>query len=235
MHRNHTVVLIIPALDEENAIVPLLAQVDRSVVDWIVVVDNGSRDRKAERAASCGAIVLHEDRRGYGSACLKGLREGPGADIVVFMDGDGSDDPLEIEKLLTHLSDREADFVIGSRVVGLADPKALTPVQWFGNTLTCALVRLFWGVRFTDLGPFRAIRRTALDRLEMADPDFGWTIEMQVKAAQRGLRTTEIPVRYRVRAGGRSKVSGTVSGVFHAGTRILGYVLLAKWNELPRV
>lgn len=232
MFRGLSVLLVIPALDEEDAIGRVLLSVDRRIVDAIIVADNGSRDRTAARALSGGATVVIEPRRGYGSACLRALREGPQTDLVVFMDADGSDDPAEIEPMLRHLIDTDADFVVGSRVLGHVEPGALTPIQRFGNTLTCVLVRFFWGVRFTDLGPFRAIRRGALDRLEMADPDFGWTIEMQVKAAQRGLRTAEIPVSCRVRRAGRSKVSGTISGVYHAGTRILGYVLGAKWNEL---
>ena len=234
MFRGYQVLLIVPALDEEDTIGEVLRQVDRSVVDAIVVADNGSSDGTRHRAVEAGAIVLGEPRRGYGSACLRALRDGPPSDIVVFIDADGSDDPSEIEAMLAQLLDRGADFIVGSRVLGKAEPGALTPIQVFGNGLTCVLVHLFWGVRFTDLGPFRAIRRSALDRLEMSDPDFGWTIEMQVKAAQRGLRSTEIPVRYRVRAGGRSKVSGTLSGVYRAGTRILSYVLAAKWNELRR-
>ena len=232
MFRGQSVLLVIPALDEEDAIGRVLASVDRGIVDAIVVADNGSRDRTAERAKRGGATVVSEPRRGYGSACLRALREGPRTDLVVFMDADGSDDPAEIAPMLAHLVDTGAEFVVGSRVLGHVEPGALTPIQGFGNRLTCVLVRLFWGVRFTDLGPFRAIRREALERLEMADPDFGWTIEMQVKAAQRRLRSTEFPVSCRVRRAGRSKVSGTISGVYHAGTRILGYVFSAKWNEL---
>ena len=234
MHRNQRVVLIIPALNEEDTIGPLLARVDRGVVDWVVVVDNGSIDRTAERAAASGATVLREDRRGYGSACLKAVREGPRGDLVVFMDGDGSDDPSEIASMLDALIDREVDLIIGSRALGRSERGALTSVQRFGNTLACFLVRLGWGVRFTDLGPFRAIRRDALDRLEMSDPDFGWTIEMQVKAAQRKLRTSEMPVHRGLRTAGKSKVSGTLVGSYRAGKRILEYILQAKLTELIR-
>jgi glycosyltransferase involved in cell wall biosynthesis len=234
MYVNHRVTLIIPALNEAETIGPLLSRVDRAIVDTVVVVDNGSKDATATRAAARGAIVLHEARRGYGSACLRGLREGPEADLIVFMDGDGSDDPSEIEALLLVLVRDGADLVIGSRVLGGAEPGALTPLQRFGSVLSSFLIRRLWGVHYTDLGPFRAIRRTALDRLEMADADFGWTVEMQVKAAQRGLRTAEIPVRRTVRKAGESKVSGTIVGSYRAGTRILGYVLAAKWNELVR-
>jgi len=231
MFRNSSVLLVIPALDEEDAIGRVVAGVDRALVDLVVVGDNGSRDRTRERAAAAGATVVVEPRRGYGSACLRALREAPRTDLVVFMDADGSDDPSEIAPLLAQLLDTGSDLVIGSRVLGRPDRGALTPIQQYGNALTCTLVRWFWGVRFTDLGPFRAIRREALERLEMSDPDFGWTIEMQVKAAQRRLRTCELPVSCHVRVAGRSKVSGTISGVVRAGSRILSYVFEAKVRE----
>ena len=231
MYRGLQVGLIIPALDEAEAIGPVVGSVDRTLVDWIVVVDNGSRDATAERAAAHGALVFREDRRGYGSACLKAIREGPPADILVFMDGDGSDDPREVERLLSTLIDDQADLVIGSRTRGRSERGALTAAQIFGNALACALIRWLWGVRYTDLGPFRAIRTAALERLEMQDPDFGWTVEMLVKAAQRGLRIREVPVSCRVRQAGDSKVSGTLGGSFRAGKRILGYVFTAKGRE----
>lgn len=212
----------------------MLEQVDRAIVDSIVVADNGSADRTAEVARAGGAIVVHEPRRGYGSACLRALREGPQADLVVFMDGDGSSDPREIEGLLEALLDRDADLVIGSRTLGASEKGALTPVQSMGNTLVCWLVRRLWDVSYTDLGPFRAIRREALERLHMSDPDFGWTIEMQVKAAQLGLRTADVPATSRTRRAGRSKVSGTIVGSFRAGKSILGYVLEARLNEIMR-
>jgi len=232
MFRGNTVALVIPALDEEESLPRLLERVPRNLVDRIVVADNGSRDRTAEIARAAGADVVAEPRRGYGSACLAGIRTVDGSEILVFMDGDGSDDPREIDAVLEAMADRGADLVVGSRVLGGAERGALTPVQRFGNGLTCLLVRLFWRVRYTDLGPFRAIRREALERLDMADPDFGWTIEMQVKAAQRGLRVTEVPVSCRVRRGGVSKVSGNLAGSLRAGRRILGYVITAKLSEL---
>jgi glycosyltransferase involved in cell wall biosynthesis len=233
--RGFRVLLIIPALNEAESIGPLLAEVDRELIDDIVVADNGSRDGTAAQAAAGGAAVVYETRRGYGSACLRAIREGPKADILVFMDGDGSDDPREIELLLVALMDQNADLVIGSRVLGQAEKGALTPVQIFGNRLTCTLVRFFWSVRYSDLGPFRAIRRPAYDRLAMSDPDFGWTIEMQVKAAQQQLHLVEVPVTYRVRRAGKSKVSGTFLGSLRAGTKILRYVLAAKGRELLRL
>jgi glycosyltransferase involved in cell wall biosynthesis len=232
MYRGSRIGLIIPALNEEEAIGPVLADVDRTLVDVIIVADNGSTDQTANRAREKSAMVVHEPRRGYGSACLRALRDAPDADVVVFMDGDGSDDPREIERLVQVLLDSDADLVIGSRVLGTAERGALTPVQRFGNSLTCTLVWLMWGVRYTDLGPFRAIRRTALDQLRMADPDFGWTIEMQVKAAQMGLRVVETPVSRRTRRAGKSKVSGSIVGSWRAGKRILGYVVHAKMQEL---
>jgi rSAM/selenodomain-associated transferase 1 len=234
MYRGQRVGLIIPALNEAETIASVIAEVDREIVDHIVVADNGSSDETTARAAAAGALVVHEPRRGYGSACLKAIREGPAADILVFMDGDGSDDATEIESLLAALVQRGADLAIGSRVLGQAEAGTLTAVQVFGNALTCKLVRLFWKVHYTDLGPFRAIRRRSLEKLAMADPDFGWTIEMQVKAAQRRLRVVEIPVRCRPRQGGHSKVSGTFRGSVGAGQRILGYVLRAKAKELFR-
>jgi len=224
--------LIIPALDEEESIGLVLGGIDRELVDEVTVGDNGSRDRTAARARAAGARVVCEKRRGYGSACLKAVAASPRTDVLVFMDGDGSDDPSEIPLLLEPLVSEGADLVIGSRVLGDGGHRVLTPVQVFGNTLTCALVRLFWGVHTTDLGPFRVIRRSTYDALEMADPDFGWTIEMQVKAAQHSWRVREVAVHPLPRRAGRSKVSGTWKGSFLAGKRILGYVLEAKAREL---
>ena len=232
MYCGHQVAVIIPALDEADAIGPVVGAVDRSVVDQVVVADNGSTDHTAEIDAGAGALVVREDRRGYGSACLRAIEEVPEADILVFLDADGSDNPAAIEELLNALVESGADLVIGSRVLGKAEKGALTPLQLFGNWLTCTLVRWLWGVRYSDLGPFRAIRRSSYDRLAMADPDFGWTIEMQVKAAQHDLKAIEIPVDYRVRQAGQSKVSGTLRGSFGAGKRILGYVFEAKLKEL---
>jgi glycosyltransferase involved in cell wall biosynthesis len=228
MIRGRSVALIIPALDEEEALPPVLRRVDRAVADRVVVADNGSLDRTAEVARAAGAEVVREERRGYGSACLAALRAAAGADLYVFLDGDGSDDPAEIERVLRPILDAGADLVIGSRVLGGAERGALTLPQAFGNHLTSLLVRLFWRVPCTDLGPFRAVTREALDRMEMADPDYGWTIEMQVKAARLGLRIVEVPVSRRARQAGRSKVSGDLVASAKAGWRILTYVLAAK-------
>ena len=227
MYEGKRIAVIIPAYNEEEALGSVLADIDRTLVDQIIVVDNGSTDHTAEVARASGATVVFEERRGYGSACLAGIAGADNPDIYGFLDGDGSDDPRELPSLLRALDGQSADMVIGSRVLGNAEPGSLTPVQRFGNSLTCHLVRLFFGIRYSDLGPFRLVRREALARLEMQDRDFGWTIEMQVKAAQRGLAVAEVPVNYRVRQAGQSKISGTVLGSYRAGKRILGYVAVA--------
>ena len=174
-------------------------------------------------------MVVREERRGYGSACLKAVGQVPAADILVFMDGDGSDDPREIELLLAALTVQGADLVIGSRVLGQTEEGALTPVQTFGNSLTCGLVHLLWGVRYTDLGPFRAVRWETLQALEMQDRNYGWTVEMQIKAAQRGVAYREVPVSYRQRVG-VSKVSGTLRGSVGAGVKILWLLGRYAWS-----
>lgn len=188
-----------------------------------MVVDNGSRDATADVARAAGATVVHEPRRGYGAACLAGLAylASDPPDVVAFVDADHSDDPRELPRLLAPLLVDVADLVIGSRVLGEREPGAFTPVQAFGNALSAWLMRLLWGARVTDLGPFRAIRWPALARLHMRDRDYGWTVEMQTRAFAAGLRVTEVPVRYRRRRLGRSKVAGTVRGVWGAGTKIL--------------
>lgn len=232
MYQGNSIVVIIPALDEAGAIDGVIGQIDRQLVDWIVVGDNGSSDGTAEVATAAGAIVVREDRRGYGSACLKAIAAAPTADIFVFLDADGGDNPGELVLLLEALCGGGAEIVIGSRLNAKAETGSLTWVQKFGNTLTCSLVRMFWQAHCTDLGPFRALRRTTYERLHMCDPDYGWTIEMQVKAAQMGLQMVEVPVTYRRRQAGSSKVSGTVSGSLRAGKRILAYVLAAKFREI---
>jgi glycosyltransferase involved in cell wall biosynthesis len=232
VYRELRVGVVIPAVDEADAIGPVLDAIDREIVDVVVVADNGSADRTADVARAHGAHVVIEPRRGYGSACLKALAapEIAGVDVVVFLDGDGSDDPREIPLVIDPIADERCAIVIGSRVLGNADPGALTPVQRFGNALTCRLVWWFFRVRYTDLGPFRAITAGALRALEMCDPDFGWTIEMQVKAAQRKMSVVEVPVSRAVRQAGVSKVSGSLSGSWRAGVRILSYVFSAKFG-----
>ncbi len=211
--------VIIPAIDEEDAIAKVISEIP-AWVDEIIVADNGSRDRTPEIAHLAGARVVFEPRRGYGSACLRGLSVVQSPDVVVFLDGDYSDFPEEMDRLVDPILADRADMVIGSRVSGPRQPGALTPQALFGNWLSCRLLFLFWGVTFTDLGPFRAIRHSSLTALAMVDPNYGWTVEMQIKAAVAGLRSLEIPVGYRKRIGA-SKVSGTLRGVIGAGVKIL--------------
>ena len=218
-----TIAVVIPALNEEASLPLVLADIPRPPVGRIVVADNGSVDGTARVAREGGAEVVAASRRGYGSACLAGLdhlrRTGP-PDVVVFVDADYSDHPDELPRLVAPILAGEADLVIGSRVLGRRERGALLPQARAGNLVACLLIRLFYGHRFTDLGPFRAVRWDSLERLEMSDPNFGWTAEMQVKAVRRGLRSTEVPVSYRRRVG-VSKITGTVSGTIRAGYKIL--------------
>lgn len=228
MKDNHKIAVIIPALNEERSIGKVIGEIP-AWVDEIVVVDNGSSDRTVEAAGAAGARVLQEPERGYGAACLRGIAALRAPDIVVFLDGDYSDYPEEMGALVQPIIEDQADMVIGSRVLGQAEAGALTPQQRFGNWLACRLIRLFWKANFTDLGPFRAIRYSTLQSLDMRDRNYGWTVEMQIKAAQRGVRSREVPVRYRRRIG-KSKVSGTVRGVVSAGAKILLVIFLSAWE-----
>jgi glycosyltransferase involved in cell wall biosynthesis len=216
--------VIIPALNEERSIGLVLREIDSGIVNEVVVVDNGSADSTALVAREHGATVLVENNKGYGAACLKGInyikKSAPDTGIIIFMDADYSDFPEEIESLIQPIVEGKMDMVIGSRVLGKAEPGSLTPVQRFGNWLSCRLMKLFYKATFTDLGPFRAIRFNQLLNLEMQDRNYGWTVEMQVKAAKKGLKSVEIPVSYRNRIG-QSKVSGTIKGSILAGTKIL--------------
>ena len=216
-----TVDVVIPVLNEESAIGLVLAELADPRIRTVWVVDNGSTDRTAEVARVAGARVVSEPRRGYGSACLAGLaacRLSP-PDVVLFLDGDHSDFPAEAGLLLDRI-EAGVDLVIGSRNLGGAEAGSLMPVARFGNWLSTRLIRRLYGVSFTDLGPFRAIRWSALEKIGMVDRDFGWTVEMQVRAARLGLRCEEVSVRYRARIG-TSKVSGTVRGSYRAGKKIL--------------
>jgi len=200
---------IIPCLDEEDAIGPCVAAVLAHGVGEVVVVDGQSADRTAERAAAAGAKVVTESARGYGQAMLSGLAAlSPMSTIVLFIDGDGSDRPELIPDVLAPIEDGRADFVLGSRVRGDREPGSLGASQIVAGHLAGLLIRLLYGVRFTDMSPFRAIRRDVLDRLGMAEKTFGWNLEMQMRVAAAGLRVVEIPVGQRRRAGGVSKVSG---------------------------
>ena len=225
------IAVVIPALDEEQAIGKVLRDIPEGA-SQVVVVDNGSRDRTAEVARGLGAEVVAEPRRGYGQACLTGIAQLDRPDIVVFLDGDYSDYPEEMSELVAPLLTGEADLVIGSRTLGQREKGALLPQARFGNWLSTLLIRLLFGVSFTDLGPFRALRFDALQRLAMQDRDFGWTVEMQVKAAQLGLRSVEVPVRYRRRIG-TSKITGTLSGTLRAGHKILWTIFrYARYREV---
>ena len=217
------IAVVIPALNEERAIGSVLAAIP-AWVNQVVVADNGSTDRTAAVAHDAGATVVHELHRGYGAACLAGIAALESPDIVVFLDGDFSDHPQEMSRLVEPIVRDEADMVIGSRALGCAEAGALTPQQRFGNALACWLIRLIYGVRYTDLGPFRAIRHSSLRRLAMDDRDYGWTVQMQVRAARQGLRVREVPVSYRRRIG-KSKISGTIRGVIGAGTKIISTII----------
>ena len=230
-------VVIIPALDEEDSIGRVLADIPRDVVSDVIVVDNGSSDRTAEVAARGGATVVEERRKGYGYACLRGINHIKSLsylpDIVVFLDGDYSDDPSEMKRLLLPIIEGESDLVIGSRTLGRRQRGALLPQQVAGNRIATLLVRWLYGVSFTDLGPFRAVRYERLLSLGMQDKTFGWTVEMQVKAARAGLRCAEVPVSYRKRIG-VSKITGTVSGSLGAAFMILWTIFRELLAERPR-
>jgi glycosyltransferase involved in cell wall biosynthesis len=215
--------VIIPALDEEQSIGLVVSELPVSPTS-VIVVDNGSRDRTAERAREAGARVVSEPRRGYGQACLAGIAAVGDAELIAFVDADHSDYPSQLPRVLAPLRSGEADLVIGSRSLGRREPGAHPWHAVLGTRLSVALMNLAIGTRATDLGPFRAIRADALRRLEMRDTNYGWTVEMQVKAARRGLRVVEVPVDYRPRIG-RSKVSGTLVGSVRAGLKILGTIL----------
>jgi glycosyltransferase involved in cell wall biosynthesis len=217
----HTAV-VIPAFNEETSIASVIRQIPHEEVSEIIVVDNGSTDRTAGVARDAGATVLHEPRKGYGFACVAGIKhaEDHGAIVIVFLDGDFSDYPEELTDICRPIRDEGYDLVIGSRMSGQREPGSMLPQAIFGNWLATRLIRLFWGYRFTDLGPFRAVRTDALHRMQMSDRTYGWTVEMQIKAAILGMRCTEIPVRYRRRIG-TSKVTGTVSGTIKASFTIL--------------
>lgn len=214
--------VIIPAFNEERSIGKVVADIPREIVDHVIVINNNSNDKTVEVASAAGAIVLDEPRRGYGWACLKGIEKSKDlkTEIVVFMDGDYSDYPEEITKIIAPILESQHDMVIGSRVLGEREKGSLTPQQVFGNWLATKLIRLFYRARFTDLGPFRAIKSDALELLKMSDKTYGWTIEMQIKASKERMKFCEVPVSYRKRIG-VSKVSGTIKGTILAGIKII--------------
>jgi glycosyltransferase involved in cell wall biosynthesis len=232
-----TVWVVIPALNEEESLPRVLG--DLPAVGRTIVVDNGSTDRTALVAVAAGAQVVQEPRRGYGAACLCGLAEierataagEPPPRVVVFLDGDYSDYPGRLPELVAPILAGEAEFVLGSRLLGQRETGAMPPQSVWGNRLACFLMRLFFGARYTDLGPFRAIDYQALKSLGMVDRNFGWTVEMQIKAARAKLRTIEVPVPYRCRIG-QSKISGTLAGTIKAGYKIL--FVIAKYGLADR-
>lgn len=223
--------VIIPALNEERALPHVLADIPRPPVRRVVVADNGSTDATASVAAEKGAEVVHEPERGYGAACLRALAHlaSDPPDIVVFLDGDYSDHPDELPALVAPIISGEAQMTIGSRATGRQERGALSPQQQIGNVVACGALRLFYGVHYTDLGPFRAIRWDTLRALGMRDRNYGWTVEMQIKAAQRHVSYREVPVSYRQRIG-VSKVSGTVRGSVSAGAKILWLLGRYAWS-----
>ena len=236
--RTTRVAVVIPALNEEASL-PLVLR-DLPPVEQVVVCDNRSTDGTAAVAREAGAVVVHEPERGYGAACLRALAEIdsqvasglPAPEIVVFVDADYSDHPDRLSDLTTPIACGEADFVLGSRMLGRREPGAMPPQSLYGNQFACWLMKILFGAAYTDLGPFRAIRYESLNRLQMEDRNFGWTIEMQLKALQQRLQYCEVPVPYRRRVG-VSKISGTLTGTIRAGWKIL--FLIAKYGLLrPR-
>ncbi len=220
-----TAALIIPALNEEPVIGRMLASIPHSLFNIIIVADNGSTDRTAEIARHAGATVVSIVERGYGAACLSAMQALPSEiDAVVFMQADCSENPEEARALLGPIFEGRADLVLGSRTLGSADNGALLTHQQMGNRLLIAMIRLLFGCRYTDLGPFRAIRVESLKSLDMRDRNYGWTVEMQVRALQRGLRILEVPIGYRVRVAGENKVSGNWKASIKAGLKMIWVV-----------
>lgn len=220
LYLNLKIATIIPALNEELSIGKVLKDLP-PYIDRVIVCDNGSGDNTAGVARSHGAEVVREAEKGYGAACLRAIKElDDSTDILLFIDADYSDFPAEADRLIEPIAKGDFDLVIGSRMLSPDSRRALPPVARFGNWLATTLIRLIWGENFTDLGPFRAVRYTSFRSLRMCDRNFGWTVELQIKAARAGLRATERAVSYRPRIG-QSKVSGTFVGSFKAGTKIL--------------
>jgi glycosyltransferase involved in cell wall biosynthesis len=216
--------VIIPAFNEQNAVGLVVDEIPKDWVSEVIVVDNGSNDDTFAKAKASGATALKENRKGYGQACLKGMEyiaQSPTQpDIIVFLDGDHADYPDQIPELVRPIIDMEVDMVIGSRALGIKERGSMTIPQVFGNWLATSLIKWLYGVKYSDLGPFRAIRYSSLMEIDMKDTNFGWTVEMQLKAAKLGLRSIDVPVNYRKRIG-VSKVSGTIRGTIMAGYKII--------------
>ncbi len=221
MNHKPIISVIIPALNEEESIGQVLNDLPGEIVEKVIVVDNGSNDNTVTVAKGLGASVVQEPLKGYGAACLRGISMlKQDTDIVVFLDADYSDYPQDLHTVVKPIINDNADMVIGSRMSGVREKGALLPQAIFGNKLATLLIRLFWGFKYTDLGPFRAIKYRDLLALNMIDKNFGWTVEMQIKALKKGLRIVEVPVRYRKRIG-KSKITGTFSGTVRAGVKII--------------
>lgn len=224
MGSNLIIDVIIPAFNEENSVGNVVNDIPKDLVREIIVINNNSTDKTAINARNAGATVLEEKNMGYGNACLKGMdhvsKKEDKPDIIVFLDADYSDYPEEMTDVIKPIIEQNMDMVIGSRALGNLEKGAMTPQQIFGNWLATFLLKLFYGVKYTDLGPFRAIKYDSLVALNMKDKTYGWTVEMQVKAAKQKMNTCEVPVNYRVRIG-FSKVSGTVKGTIGAGYKII--------------
>ena len=221
-----SVTVIIPAYNEEDSIAKVIKEIP-SLVNEIIVVNNCSTDKTATVAATAGATVLDENRMGYGYACLKGIehaaRQQSPPEVVVFLDGDFSDYPVELIKIIAPIQNNEVDFVVGARVKELREEGSMTPQQIFGNWLACFLMKGLFNSTFTDLGPFRAIKWETLQSLKMSDKTYGWTVEMQLKVLRQKISYKEIPVSYKKRIG-VSKVSGTIKGTIFAGAKIIGWI-----------
>lgn len=231
MKNNKTnIKVVIPAFNEEKSIAKVIAAIPMELVSEVIVVNNSSSDDTKENAIKAGATVLDENRKGYGWACLKGIdyAESNEAEIIVFLDGDFSDYPEQLVDVVRPILEENHDLVIGSRALGNRENGSMTVPQLFGNWLATRLMRVFYGIKFTDLGPFRAIKVDALKKLKMSDKTYGWTIEMQIRAAQKKLKCTEVPVDYKNRIG-KSKVSGTVKGTILAGYKILFAIIKYKF------
>lgn len=227
MNKSKQIVVIIPAMNEEGSIAKVIHDIPKDLVSEILVCNNNSTDRTKEEALNAGAIVLDEKRPGYGWACLKGIEYAKNKvnqpAIIVFLDGDYSDYPNELPIVVKPIIEEDMDMVIGSRALGDREKGSMTFPQIFGNWLATKLMRIFYRARYTDLGPFRAIKFDKLLELNMQDKTYGWTIEMQIKAAKHKLKFCEVPVNYKKRIG-RSKVSGTIKGTVLAGVKIIGAI-----------
>ena len=234
MRSNPIIDVIIPAYNEQESIAKVIGDIDKNLVREIIVVDNNSNDETGKRATAAGSKVIHDGRKGYGSACLKGMEyivsKEIAPDIVVFLDGDYSDFPEELSKIIDPIVNKNIDFVVGARVPSLRENGSMTPQQVFGNWLATFLMKLFFKAKFSDLGPFRAIKYDKLLQLKMEDKTYGWTVEMQLKVLKQKMTYLEIPVRYKNRIG-VSKVSGTIKGSIMAGIKIITWIFKYSFKK----